>query len=46
MKTYVYIKDIGHRLSGSESADSAKGQRVLEKLELDTIYLQEITVPH
>ena len=44
----VLCKDIGHRLSGSEEADSAVawGQRVLEKLELDTIYLQEITVPH
>ena len=44
----VLCKDIGHRLSGSEGADSAIvwGQRVLEKLELDTIYLQEITVPH
>ena len=44
----VLCKDIGHRLSGSESADSAVvwGQRVLGKLELDTIYLQEITVPH
>ena len=44
----VLCKDIGHRLSGSEAADSAVvwGQRVLGKLELDTIYLQEITVPH
>ena len=44
----VLCKEIGHRLSGSEGADSAVvwGQRVLEKLELDTIYLQEITVPH
>ena len=44
----VLCKDIGHRLSGSKGADSAViwGQRVLEKLELDTIYLQEITVPH
>ena len=44
----VLCKDVGHRLSGSEGADSAVawGQRVLEKLELDTIYLQEITVPH
>ena len=44
----VLCKDIGHRLSGSEGADSAVvwGQRVLEKLELDTIYLQEIKVPH
>ena len=44
----VLCKDIGHRLSGSEGADSAVvwGQRVLGKLELDTVYLQEITVPH
>ena len=44
----VLCKDIGHRLSGSEGADSAVvwGQKVLGKLELDTIYLQEITVPH
>ena len=44
----ILCKDIGHRLSGSEGADSAVvwGQRVLGKLELDTIYLQEITVPH
>ena len=47
MKTYVHA-DIKYRLSGSEGADSAVvwGQRVLGKLELDTIYLQEITVPH
>lgn len=44
----VLCKDIGPRLSGSEEADSAVvwGQRVLEKLNLDTVYLQEITVPH
>ena len=44
----VLCKEIGHRLSGSEGADSAVvwGQRILGKLELDTIYLQEITVPH
>ena len=44
----VLCKDIGHRLSGSKGADSAVvwGQRILGKLELDTIYLQEITVPH
>ena len=44
----VLCKDIGHRLSGSKGADSAVvwGQRVLGKLELDTIFLQEITVPH
>jgi len=41
-------KEIGPRLSGSEQADSAVtwGQRVLEKLDLDTVYLQEIMVPH
>ena len=44
----VLCKDIGHRLSGSEGADSAVvwGQRVLDKLDLDSIYLQEIMVPH
>lgn len=44
----VLCKDIGHRLSGSEGTDSAVvwGQRVLKKLKLDTIYLQEISVPH
>ena len=44
----VLCKDIGHRVSGSKGADSAVvwGQRILGKLELDTIYLQEITVPH
>lgn len=41
-------KEIGPRLSGSEQADSAVvwGQNVLEVLDLDTVYLQEITVPH
>ena len=41
-------KEIGPRLSGSEEADSAVtwGKRVLSSLNLDTIYLQEITVPH
>jgi hypothetical protein len=41
-------KEIGPRLSGSEQADSAVvwGQNVLEALDLDTVYLQEITVPH
>ena len=41
-------KDIGARLSGSEEADSAVvwGQNVLTNLGLDTVYLQEITVPH
>ena len=41
-------KEIGPRLSGSEQADSSVnwGQRVLEQLDLDTVYLQEIMVPH
>ena len=41
-------KEIGPRLSGSEQADSAVtwGQRILKKLKLDTVYLQEIKVPH
>lgn len=41
-------KDIGARLSGSAEADSAVvwGENVLNNLGLDTVYLQEITVPH
>jgi hypothetical protein len=41
-------KDIGPRLSGSEQADSAViwGEKILKKLNLDTVYLQEIMVPH
>ena len=41
-------KNIGARLSGSEEADSAVvwGQNVLNNLSLDTVYLQEISVPH
>ena len=41
-------KNIGSRLSGSEEADSAVvwGQNILTDLGLDTVYLQEITVPH
>tara|TARA_B100000780_G_scaffold276402_1_gene244901 strand:- start:254 stop:1618 length:1365 start_codon:yes stop_codon:yes gene_type:complete len=41
-------KDIGARLSGSAEADSAVlwGEKVLNNLGLDTVYLQEITVPH
>lgn len=44
----VLCKDIGPRLSGSEEADSAVvwGKKVLEALNLDTVYLQNITVPH
>ena len=41
-------KNIGARLSGSEEADSAVvwGENVLNNLGLDTVYLQEISVPH
>lgn len=44
----VLCKDIGPRLSGSEQADSAVvwGERALNKLDIDTVYLQEISVPH
>jgi hypothetical protein len=41
-------KNIGARLSGSAEADSAVvwGTKVLQELDLDSVYLQEITVPH
>jgi hypothetical protein len=41
-------KNIGARLSGSEEADSAVvwAQNTLSDLGLDTVYLQEIMVPH
>ena len=41
-------KKIGPRLSGSEQADSAVvwGEKILNKLDLDSVYLQEIMVPH
>ena len=44
----VLCKDIGPRLSGSQQADSAVvwGERILKKLNLDTVYLQKIMVPH
>lgn len=44
----VLCRDIGPRLSGSEEADSAVvwGERILRALNLDTVYLQEIMVPH
>jgi len=44
----VLCKDIGARLSGSEQAEKAVvwGEEALNKLGLDTVYLQEITVPH
>ena len=44
----ILCKDIGPRLSGSKEADSAVvwGERILSALNLDTVYLQEIMVPH
>ena len=41
-------KDVGARLSGSPAADSAVawGYRKLSSYDFDTVYLQEILVPH
>jgi hypothetical protein len=41
-------KDIGARLSGSENAQKAVEymQRVLDSMNLDTVYLQPVMVPH
>ena len=41
-------KDIGHRLSGSANADKAVrwGQQTMQQLGFDTVWLQEVTVPH
>lgn len=41
-------KDIGHRLSGSVNADKAVswGQQTMQQLGFDTVWLQEVTVPH
>ena len=41
-------KDVGHRLSGSEGAAKAVvwGERLLNKYELDRVWLQEVMVPH
>ncbi len=41
-------KDIGPRLSGSANADKAVqwGKQVMEQLEFDTVWLQEVMVPH
>ncbi len=41
-------KNIGARLSGSSEADSAViwGEKTLKQLGLDTVYLQDISVPH
>jgi carboxypeptidase Q len=41
-------KDVGARLTGSPEADSAVrwGYRVLSEYNFDTVYLQEIIIPH
>jgi len=41
-------KDIGHRLSGSKSAQKAIewAELLMKNSNLDTVYLQQITVPH
>ena len=41
-------KDVGHRLSGSQGAAKAVkwGERLLNKYELDSVWLQEVMVPH
>ena len=51
-KTYDWLrhlsKNIGHRLSGSEGDKKAVawGKAELEKLDLDKVWLQPVTVPH
>lgn len=41
-------KDVGHRLSGSAEAEEAVlwAKAALEKIKPDTVYLQEVQVPH
>ena len=41
-------KDVGHRLSGSPGAAKAVnwGERLLSKYDLDSVWLQELMVPH
>ena len=41
-------KDVGHRLSGSAGAAKAVnwGERLLRKYDLDSVWLQEVMVPH
>ncbi|WP_224999575.1 M20/M25/M40 family metallo-hydrolase [Cesiribacter sp. SM1] len=41
-------KNVGHRLSGSAGAQKAVdwGQQVMQELRFDTVWLQEVTVPH
>jgi len=41
-------KDVGHRISGSDASYKAIawGQNVLKRYSFDSVYLQEIMVPH
>ena len=41
-------KDVGHRLSGSQGAEKAVqwGKIVLQRYNLDTVWLQKVMVPH
>ena len=41
-------KGVGHRLSGSANAEKAVkwGQQAMQQLEFDSVWLQEVTVPH
>lgn len=51
-KTYELLrqltKDIGPRLSGSANAEKAVawGKQVMEQMQFDTVWLQEVRVPH
>ncbi len=44
----VLCKTVGHRLSGSENAEKAVlwGEKTMRDLGFDTVYLQEVMVPH
>lgn len=44
----VLCKTVGHRLSGSANAEKAVlwGEKTMRELGFDTVYLQEVMVPH
>src|SRR3990167_691616 len=44
----VLCKNVGHRLSGSPGAQKAVewGEKTMKGLGFDTVYLQEVMVPH
>lgn len=44
----VLCKTVGHRLSGSDNAEKAVlwGEKTMKELGFDTVYLQEVMVPH